>query len=43
MLQEGQEAPLVGAFDDTGKERNLREFRGYWLVLWFYSKDATPG
>ncbi|MDQ2818065.1 MAG: redoxin domain-containing protein [Candidatus Eremiobacteraeota bacterium] len=43
MLQEGQKAPSVAALDDQGVLRRLDDFAGAWLVLWFYSKDATPG
>lgn len=26
-----------------GKERSLKDYRGKWLVLYFYPKDDTPG
>lgn len=29
--------------DQNGKIRTLNEFRGAWLVLYFYPKDNTPG
>jgi len=29
--------------DQTGKERSLSEFRGKWVILYFYPKDQTPG
>lgn len=43
-------APVPGAFaptfalpDQSGKERRLEEWRGRWVVLYFYPKDDTPG
>jgi peroxiredoxin Q/BCP len=29
--------------DQNGAPRNLHEFRGKWLVLYFYPRDDTPG
>lgn len=29
--------------DQDGEVRNLNEFRGKWIVLYFYPKDNTPG
>lgn len=29
--------------DDTGEQRQLADYRGRWLVLYFYPKDDTPG
>ncbi len=29
--------------DENGKNHTLHEFRGRWLVLYFYPKDDTPG
>lgn len=29
--------------DQNGKERTLSEFKGKWVVLYFYPKDDTPG
>ncbi len=29
--------------DQDGQERSLQDFRGKWLVLYFYPKDDTPG
>jgi thioredoxin-dependent peroxiredoxin len=36
-------APSIPVADQTGKPRTLDEFRGAWLVLWFYPKDFTSG
>lgn len=29
--------------DQTGTERKLSDYRGKWVVLYFYPKDETPG
>lgn len=29
--------------DDTGAPVSLSEYRGNWVVLFFYPKDDTPG
>ena len=29
--------------DQEGKTRSLSEFKGKWVVLYFYPKDNTPG
>jgi peroxiredoxin Q/BCP len=29
--------------DQTGKPRSLSEFKGKWVVLYFYPKDLSPG
>lgn len=36
-------APSFSLPDQTGTIRSLEEFRGSWLVLYFYPKDDTPG
>lgn len=36
-------APDFQLNDQNGKARNLAEFKGRWLVLYFYPKDKTPG
>ena len=41
--EEGQPAPDFRLLDARGSERQLREFAGRWLVLYFYPKDDTPG
>lgn len=45
-----QESPAVGAAapnfklqDQTGKWHSLKDYRGKWIVLYFYPKDGTPG
>jgi thioredoxin-dependent peroxiredoxin len=39
----GVPAPEFGLADHSGKTRTLTEFRGKWVVLYFYPKDDTPG
>jgi peroxiredoxin Q/BCP len=39
----GQEAPDFQLPDQNGKQHKLADFRGKWLVLYFYPKDDTPG
>lgn len=29
--------------DESGKSRSLSDYRGRWVVLYFYPKDDTPG
>ncbi|HVP93602.1 MAG TPA: peroxiredoxin [Methanoregulaceae archaeon] len=40
---EGREAPPFCLPDSEGKETCLLDFRGKWVVLYFYPKDNTPG
>ncbi len=39
----GASAPGFSLTDQSGKFRSLSEFRGKWVVLYFYPKDDTPG
>ncbi|MGH8729517.1 MAG: peroxiredoxin [Burkholderiales bacterium] len=39
----GNPAPSFNLPDQSGKIRTLDEFRGRWLVLYFYPEDDTPG
>lgn len=43
MKQPPYKAPDFSLFDSTGTSRSLNDFRGKWLVLYFYPKDDTPG
>ncbi len=49
-LRAAQDAPQVGAMapdftlpDQQGVPRRLSDYRGKWVVLYFYPKDETPG
>jgi thioredoxin-dependent peroxiredoxin len=39
----GKSAPEFKLKNDEGKEVNLKDFRGKWVVLYFYPKDFTSG
>ena len=43
MVKEGQAAPDFKLQDDEGNWRSLADYRGLYLVLYFYPKDDTPG
>ena len=42
-LEVGQVAPDFVLPDQDGKTRQLADWRGKWLVLYFYPKNDTPG
>jgi len=42
-LDIGDKAPDFCALDENGKENCLKDFKGKWVVLYFYPKDNTPG
>ncbi len=42
-LQPGQPAPDFRLLDQHGKTHALSDYRGQWLVLYFYPRDDTPG
>lgn len=42
-LQAGAPAPEFALPDAAGKTRRLADWRGQWLVLYFYPRDNTPG
>jgi len=39
----GAAAPAFSLQDQTGKWHSLKDYRGQWVVLYFYPKDGTPG
>ena len=41
--QVGAAAPNFVLIDQSGNRRAIEDFRGRWLVLYFYPKDDTPG
>ncbi len=43
MPQVGQQAPAFTLPSQNGSEVSLKDFRGKYVVLYFYPKDATPG
>lgn len=42
-LQAGAPAPDFALKDGEGRLRQLADWRGRWLVLYFYPRDDTPG
>lgn len=43
MLNEGDAAPDFSLEGSDGREHTLGDFRGKYLVLYFYPRDDTPG
>ena len=43
MLEQGLKAPDFILTDQFGKKHTLSDYRGKWIVLYFYPKDMTPG
>lgn len=43
MPQVGQSAPEVSLPSQDGSNIDIKEFRGKWVVLYFYPKDGTTG
>jgi thioredoxin-dependent peroxiredoxin len=39
----GDAAPAFTLPDQAGKSVSLKDYRGKWVVLYFYPKDGTPG
>ena len=42
-LKPGDDAPHFSLPDNQGRQVSLSEFKGKWVVLYFYPKDDTPG
>ena len=43
VVDEGSPAPDVELETDSGERVRLSDYRGRPVVLYFYSKDDTPG
>jgi len=43
VVEVGQGAPDFCLLDESGEKVCLSDFRGKWVVLYFYPKDNTPG
>jgi peroxiredoxin Q/BCP len=41
--QAGEMAPAISLPDQNGKTQALADYKGKWVVLYFYPKDQTPG
>ena len=42
-LSAGMDAPDFTLVDQDNIKRSLSDFKGEWVVLYFYPKDDTPG
>ena len=42
-LKPGDNAPAFELLDQYSQSHKLSDYRGQWLVLYFYPKDDTPG
>lgn len=43
FLKAGDTAPHFESTDQQGNTVSLSDFRGSWVILYFYPKDDTPG
>ncbi len=43
MVREGEKAPAFTLEDKEGSKVSLSDFKGRFVVLYFYPKDDTPG
>lgn len=43
MPKVGEKAPEFSLPDQDGKSHSLADYRGQWVLLYFYPKDDTPG
>lgn len=41
--ESGKAAPAFDLQDQNGRQHRLSDYRGKWIVLYFYPKDDTPG
>src|SRR5947209_19231993 len=41
--QVGAQAPAVSLTSNDGRQVNLNDYKGKWVVLYFYPKDFTSG
>lgn len=42
-LHAGRPAPAFDVADESGARHQLEDYRGRWLLLWFYPRANTPG
>ena len=43
MIEQGKPAPSLSGTTGDGNTIKLDDFRGQWLVVYFYPRDNTPG
>ena len=42
-MEEGKQAPNFSLLDQNGNSHSLADYKGKYLVIYFYPKDNTPG
>lgn len=43
LIDPGKKAPAFHLPDQDGNKHRLSQYKGQWVVLYFYPKDDTPG
>ena len=43
LVEPGKAAPAFTLTDQSGEKHRLSQYKGRWVVLYFYPKDNTPG
>lgn len=43
LIEVGETAPAIKLDNQAGETVELKQFKGSWVVLYFYPKDDTPG
>ncbi|MFW5681570.1 MAG: thioredoxin-dependent thiol peroxidase [Phycisphaeraceae bacterium] len=43
LIEPGKTAPAFHLADQQGEQHRLSQYKGKWVVLFFYPKDDTPG
>ena len=43
LIEPGKAAPAFHLPDQAGNKHRLSQYKGKWVVLYFYPKDNTPG
>ena len=43
LIEPGKAAPAFHLTDQDGNKHRLSQYKGKWVVLYFYPKDNTPG
>ena len=43
MLEIGKSVPQFSLPDQDGKIHNIKDYKGQWVIIYFYPKDLTPG
>jgi len=43
LIEPGKKAPAFNLKDQSGKAHKLSDYKGKWVVLYFYPKDNTSG